>query len=194
MQLYVPIDEVDEAYHRVLYVFYCGNMKCQKSKKEVRVVRAQCNESQELYNNDTKKLIESSTRTEAAVKVEVKEKAKEELKKEDKKIPQSNVQDKEVKKEKKSKSKKKKKRREQEQGVYGIEVISEKEEVTEHCKKQIEQLLSGKKVLNINEDEEITIDKEEEKHLKELIKNYEEAQGKFSIEDKKAIDVYPLIK
>jgi pre-rRNA-processing protein TSR4 len=180
MQLYAPIDEIDEAYHRVLYVFYCSNIKCQKSKREVKVLRAQCNESQELYSNKIE-----STKKQSEPLVEAKgEGVKEEIEK-------LEVQDKEVKKEKKSKSKKKK--REQEQRAYGIEVISEKSEVTEQYAKQIDQLLAGKKLLSTNE-EEIKINKEEDKHLKELIRNYEEAQGELSIEDKKALDVCWLVK
>eukprot|EP00826_Nyctotherus_ovalis_P042839 TRINITY_DN446_c0_g1_i4.p2 TRINITY_DN446_c0_g1~~TRINITY_DN446_c0_g1_i4.p2 ORF type:complete len:226 (+),score=76.78 TRINITY_DN446_c0_g1_i4:342-1019(+) len=85
----------------------------------------------------------------------------------------------------KKKSKKKKKGE-----AYVIEVVSEKTEVTEFYATRVQQLLSGKKLPDINEEEKETvpIDKEEDKHLKELIKQYEETQEELSVEDKRTLD------
>lgn len=191
MQLYAPVDELPDAYHRVFYVFYCANLRCQRSKKEIRVIRAQCSEAQELYKN------EAPPKTQPEKKKEAAEDKKEEPKKklDIPAIAEENAASKGVeaegKAEKKKPKKKKKKKNDRGGKAHVIEVVSEKTEVTEFYVARTQQLLSGKKLPDISEEEKTTvpISKEEDKHLKELIRQYEETQEELSVEDKKSFDV-----
>ena len=188
MQLYAPIDDYPQAYHRVLYVFYCLNPKCQKSGKEIKVLRAQCSETQEFYKNP---------------EVEAEIKQKDESKNEDKtndtnssetKIDESASSDNKQLGEKKSKHKKKKGNKGKTGEICGIDVISEKEKVTEYYASRIDQLLSGKKVPDMDEDEKEDISTllpgdKDNKHEKELIKEYEKMQKELTEEEKVIMEV-----
>jgi pre-rRNA-processing protein TSR4 len=52
LQLYAPISENPLAFHRIVYVFICLKPKCQRTGKEIKILRAQLPRKNELYSFD----------------------------------------------------------------------------------------------------------------------------------------------
>ncbi len=194
MQLYAPIDEYPQAYHRVLYVFYCNNPKCARSGKEVKVVRAQCASDADIYKPkkiEPEKPKEEVPTTKPAAAESLPAKAPVPSVEEDKGEPVAAAPKEET---KKSKHKKKRKKGAKPGQPHAIDVATEKADVSKHYAARISQILSATKDSEIPEDEKEDITAllpgaKETKYEKELLKQYEQMEHELSVEDKEALDL-----
>ncbi len=198
LQLYAPVDELVHAYHRVLYVFYCPNAKCAHSGKEVKVFRVQADDKATLFHPP--KVTEVPAEAKEEGKQEVPEQKTEEPAK---KTAEEEKAAKEGKEEKKGDKKKRKKRSKKgkaatmgTKAVHEISVSTEKADATKYYETRIKALIAKKDGEKDSDEEELKEDPvnlvictaSDEKHEKELLKQYLEIESTRTPADKLIAD------